>query len=485
MQNCRLYINGNWTDTKSGYVGNNINPATGSPIGTVQFAGPEEVEAAIAAAYAAAPGWAGITAMERQKYLLRAADYMEQNTQRFANWLMDESGSTVAKSYYEIDRCTAIFRSAAGEFLHIEGGICAPESDGQINTYIRQPLGVIVGLAPFNFPVLLALNKVAYALATGNTFILKPASDTPLAGAIIAECCDAAGFPAGVFNMIVGKGSAVGDTLVEDSRVRMVTFTGSTKTGMEIQKKCASLLKRTTLEMGGKNPVIVLKDYDVDEAASIAGFGAFFHQGQVCMCASRLIVEEPIYDEFCEKFLSLAKAQKTGDPHDPSVTIGPLINNTQWKILDAQIADAVSKGARLLCGGTHRDYYYDVSVLADVTPEMDVFYSESFGPLTSIIKAKDAEDALRLCNDNHYGLSASLLTNDIRLAMDLAPRIEAGMVHVNDATILGAMRAPFGGMKGSGLGREDGQFSIDEYTETKWITYQTKKLSYPTDIQNP
>ena len=481
MRDSQLFIGGQWINTQSGSVEKNLNPADGQSIGTVQLAGPREVKSAIAAAQEAFPRWAAMPATERQKYLLRAADHMEKNIDRYAGWMMDESGSTVAKSYYEIDRCAMILRSAAGECLHVEGGVCQPEADGQVNTFIRQPLGVIVGLSPFNFPVLLALNKVALALAVGNTFILKPATDTPLAGVTIAECFEAAGLPAGVFNMLVGRGSEIGDSLIEDPRVKMVTFTGSTKVGMGIQKRCAELLKRTTLEMGGKNPVIVLKDYDVDEAVSIAGFGAFFHQGQVCMCASRLIVEEPIYDAFCEKFTALARAQKMGDTHDPSVTIGPLINNTQWKVLDRHIKDAVSKGARLLCGGKHEGCWFEPSVLADVTPEMKVFHEESFGPLTSIVKAKDAEDALRLCNDNTYGLAASLLTNDLRLAMDLAPRIEAGMVHVNDSTIMGAMRAPFGGVKGSGMGRENGQFSIDEYTEAKWITYQTKKLGYPTD----
>ena len=481
MRDSQLFINGQWLDTRSGSVAKNLNPADGNPVGTVQLAGPQEVDAAIMAAHAAFPGWAALPAAEKQKYLLRAADHMEKNLDLYAGYLMDESGSTVAKSYYEIDRCAMILRSAAGECFHVEGGVCQPEADGQLNTFIRQPLGVIVGLSPFNFPVLLALNKVAYALAAGNTFVLKPATDTPLAGVIIAECFEAAGLPAGVFNMIVGRGSAIGDSLIEDPRVKMVTFTGSTKVGMGIQKRCAELLKRTTLEMGGKNPVIVLKDFDVDEAASVAGFGAFFHQGQVCMCASRLIVEEPIYDAFCERFTALAKAQKMGDPHDPSVTIGPLINDAQWQIIDAQIKDAVSKGARLLCGGGHEGCFFEATVLADVTPEMTIFYEESFGPVTSIVKAGDPEDALRLCNDNKYGLAASLLTNDLRLAMDMAPRMEAGMVHVNDSTIMGAMRAPFGGVKGSGMGREDGQFSLDEYTETKWITYQTKKLGYPTD----
>ena len=231
--------------------------------------------------------------------------------------------------------------------------------------------------------------------------------------------------------------------------------------------------------MGGKNPLILLRDFDLDQAVRIAGFGAFFHQGQICMCTSRLIVEEPLYDKFCEKFTAYAKTMKVGDPHAMDTVIGPLIKKEQCAIIDSQIEDAVSKGAVLLTGGTHEGNYYQPTVLKDVTPDMRIFYEESFGPVTSIIKAKDAQDAVRLCNDNEYGLSSSLLTNDLSNAMALSLEMEAGMVHINNATVSDNSTVAFGGVKNSGVGREGGSYSIDEFTELKWITVQYTPAQLP------
>lgn len=482
MTECKLYINGKWTETKSGKIIDDINPADNSIVAKVHTAGPDEVEAAISSADNAFPAWSAMQADMREALFLKAADHLEKNIEKYAAYLIEESGSAFMKAMDEVAQSINIWREAAGECRRIDGGIVPADGPNQMSTYIRLPLGVIGGIAPFNYPLLLALNKVALAMAAGNTFILKPASDTPLAGMIIAECCATAGFPDGVFNLVPGKGSIVGNALVEDDRVKMITFTGSTAVGRGIGNGCMKHLKRVTLEMGGKNPLIVLKDFDVDRAVSIAAFGAYFHQGQICMCTSRIIVEEPIYDEFCEKFAAKARGLKMGDPHNQDTIIGPLINDQQYKVLDAHIADATSKGARLLCGGNHNGAFYEASALADVTPEMDVFQDESFGPLTNIVRAKDAEDALRLCNLNEYGLSSALLTNDITLAMTMAPRMESGMVHVNDTTVMGSRRAPFGGVKGSGIGREDSHFSIEEFTQLKWITYQLSPLGYPTDL---
>ena len=483
MNEYKLFIDGKWTETVSGTVIDDINPADGSVWAKVHTAGPDETEAAIAAAEKAFPEWAAMLPDKREKLLLDAADILEKDTEKYGNMLIDESGSCFMKAMDEVTQSVNIMRAAAGECRRIEGGICPPEAKGQISTYIRRSLGVIGGIAPFNYPLLLALNKVAFALAAGNTFVLKPSSDTPVSGLILAEVFEKAGFPAGVFNVVPGKGSVVGDALVKDPRVKMITFTGSTDTGRRIAVGCAENFKKVTLEMGGKNPMIVLKDFDVDQAVNIAAFGAFFHQGEICMITSRIIVEEPIYDEFCEKLAERAKKLPAGDPHQIPTIIGPLINDTHYQVVDEHIRDAVEKGAVLMCGGGHKGAFYEASVLKDVTPEMKVFYEETFGPLTSVIKAKDAEDALRLCNDNRYGLSAALLTNDLRLAMTMAPRMEAGMVHVNDNTVMGSRRAPFGGVKSSGLGREDSTFSIEEFTELKWITYQTEPLGYPTNME--
>ena len=478
----KLYINGKWVETTTGSMIDDISPTDHSVVARVHMAGKEEVEAAITAAHEAFPKWRALLPGEREDYLLKAAAHMKENVEKYAGWLIDESGSCFMKAHDEVVQSANILLSAAGECRRINGGIVPTETPNQVSTYIRAPLGVVAGIAPFNYPLLLALGKVAMALAAGNTFVLKPSSNTPLSGVIIAECMDAAGIPVGVFNLTPGPGSVVGDAFTDDPRVRMVTFTGSTKVGKALAVKCAMGLKRYTLEMGGKNPLIVLKDYDVDEAVSIASFGAFFHQGQICMCTSRIIVEDAIYNAFCETFAAKARTLRAKDPHEKDAIIGPLIDDHQYEVLDRHIRDAVEKGARLLCGGEHHGNFYEASVLADVTPDMTVFHEESFGPLTSIIRAKDAKDALALANDSCYGLSSALLTNDLRFALRYAPEIEAGMVHVGDSTVLGSRQAPFGGVKDSGVGREGGAFSIEEFTELKWITYQTAPLQYPTDL---
>ena len=479
MKEYLLYIGGRWVPTESGAVIDDINPANGEVFAKIHTAGPKEIEAAIGSAFAACEKWGRCLADEREKILLKAADHMESNMMEMKDRLIDESGSTFLKTMDELSQCVDIFRTAAGECRRIDGGVVPPEIPGQLSYYVRQPLGVVAGIAPFNYALLLALNKVAYALAAGNTFILKPASSTPIAGLIIAECFEAAGIPEGVFSVIPGSGSLVGDALVEDPRVRMIAFTGSTAVGTGIAEKSARLLKRYALEMGGKNPMIILKDYDVDNAVRTAGFGSYFHQGQICMIGSRLIVEEPIYDEFCAKMEKRVRGLKMGDPRSPDTCIGPLIDNLQYKVLDEHIADAVGKGARLLVGGGHHGYFYEASLLADVTPEMKVFYEESFGPLTSIVKARDADHALELCNDNDYGLAAAILTNDVSQAVSMSLRMEAGMVHVNDVSVMGSRRAPFGGMKRSGVGREDSCFSVDAFTELKWLTIQYGPREYP------
>ena len=474
----QLYINGEWKNTVTGYISQDKNPADDSIFAQVHFAGREEVDEAIASAQKAWKPWADTAADEKERILLKAADWMQEHIDEVADVLMGESGSAFGKAYFEAGFAVDILRAAAGECRRVFGEV-QQQAPGEISMIRRLPLGVVAGIAPFNFPLLLALKKVAFALAAGNTFVLKPASATPVSGVMIAKALDAAGLPKGVFNLVPGSGEAVGKMLVEDERIRMVAFTGSTAVGKGIAAKASQRLKKYTLEMGGKNPLILLKDFDVEQAVKIAGFGAFFHQGQICMCTSRMIVEEPVYDQFCEKFTAYARTMKVGDPHQQDTIIGPLIKQEQCQIIDSQIKDAVSKGAVLLTGGTHEGNYYQPTVLSNVTPDMRIFYEESFGPVTSIIKAKDERDAVRLCNDNEYGLSSSLLTNDLSKAMALSLDMEAGMVHINNATVSDNSTVAFGGVKNSGVGREGGSYSIDEFTELKWITVQYTPAQFP------
>ena len=479
MKEYKLFLAGRWEETRSGSIKDDINPADGSVYARVHTAGPAEVEAAISAAVEAQPRWAALLPEERERVLLKAADHMEANLGRFAEMLIEESGSAFMKAMDEVGQTVNIVRSAASECRREYGGVIHTDAAGDFSYWYRQPLGVVAGIGPFNYPLLLCATKVFLALAAGNAFLLKPASDTPLCGVMMAECLEAGGLPEGVFSSLPGPGAVVGDALVEDERISKITFTGSTAVGREIAKKAAAHMKKYTLEMGGKNPAIILADFPVDTAVETALFGAYFHQGQICMANSRLIVEEPVYDKFCEKLCARVKALKMGDPHDPATIIGPLINEKQCLVIDAQIEDAVKKGARLLTGGTHEGAFYAPTLLADVTEEMTIFHEESFGPVTSVIKARDAEDALRLCNNNRYGLSSALLTNDIRRAFSMAPRMEAGMVHINDSTVMGARSAPFGGVKMSGTGREGAHFSIEEFTETKWLTIRYEDRAFP------
>ncbi len=479
MKEYKLFLAGEWVETQSGKIIDDKNPADGSVYARVHIAGPAELETAIVKGLEAQPAWAALLPEEREKVLLKAADHMEAHLPEYAQILIDESGSCFMKSMDEIAQTVNIFRAAAGECRRLDGGIVPDDMNGEFSYWIRQPLGLVAGIGPFNYPVLLCANKVVFALAAGNSFILKPSSDTPLAGVILAECLEAGGLPKGVFSSLPGPGNVIGDGLVEDERVKMIAFTGSTKVGSEIAVKAAKHLKKYALEMGGKNPIIILKDANIDKAVETTLFGAYFHQGQICMATSRVIVEEPIYEEFCEKLLARVKALKVGDPHEPMTIIGPLIHEEHCAFIDGQIEDAVAKGAKLLCGGTHEGAFYQPTLLKDVTPDMTIFHEESFGPVTSVILAKDAEDALAICNNNKYGLSSALMTNDLALAMKMAPRMESGMVHINDSTVMGSRRAPFGGVKKSGIGREDSTFSIEEFTKLKWITIRYEDRGFP------
>ncbi len=295
----------------------------------------------------------------------------------------------------------------------------------------------------------------------------------------IAEVFEAAGLPKGVFNVVPGSAETVGKKLVEDPRVRMITFTGSERVGKLLAAEAGKQMKKVTLEMGGKSPLVVLDDADLDYAVDAAAFGIFYHQGQVCMASSRIIVEDGLFDAFCQAFTEKAKGVVVGDPRKPDTIVGPLIRPQQCVFIAEQIADAVGKGARLLCGGTYEGPYFQPTVLADVTPEMAIYHEESFGPVTSLYRARDFEHAVELANDTRYGLSSAIITNDLQKAMAFSELSDAGMIHINDATISDEPHIAFGGTGDSGFGREGGRASMEEMTEVKWVTIQTGKRAFP------
>ena len=479
MREYKLYIGGAWQDNTDGEVMDDFNPATGELMARVHMAGAADAEKALAAAHAARAVWGSAQPDVRERLLLRAADVMEARAEELTELMIAESGSARYKARGEVLGSAGVLRVAAGECRRVHGEVLQPTAAGQVSMAVRAPLGVVLGITPFNYPLILAVKKLAYAIGAGDPFILKPSPLTPAIGLAIAEVFEAAGLPAGVLNVVPGRSEVIGDLLVDDPRVKMVTFTGSSAVGRSIAVRAARDLKKVAMELGGKNPMIVLADYGAEKAADIAAYGAFCHQGQVCMATSRIIVEEPVYETFCAALVRRAEGLKVGDPREEDSIIGPLIQPNKWEFIDGQIADAVGKGAGLLTGGRHEGPWYWPTVLSGVTPEMRIFHEETFGPVTSVVRARDAEHALALCNDNEYGLSAALLTHDLEKAWSLSLRMEAGMVHVNDTTFLSGTTAPSGGVKFSGFGREGGRYSMEDFTELKWLTMQVEDKKMP------
>ena len=473
------YINGQTIDVDDSTLTAVVNPANGQTIAKVFMAGPEHMTKAIDAAYAAKDAWGNTTPSTRELILIRAADVLEAMRMDVVKILIEEAGSTFGKSQFEVSYVVGVLRSAAGECRRILGHTIPSDTPGRFSMAIRRPLGVVGGIAPFNFPLILAVKKVAFALAAGNTFVLKPSEETSLIGLKIAEIFEKAGLPAGVLNVVTGDGPALGPVLCSDPRVKAVLFTGSTAVGRSIAVECARHGKKVDLEMGGKSPLLVLKDANLEYAVNTASIGIFIHQGQICMAGSRVIVEAPVYDKFLELFVAKAKTLKVGDPNDPHTVIGPLIRTSQGPFIAERIAASKAQGARVLCGGTYEGNFFQPTVIADVTPEMSIFREELFGPVVSVIKANDASHAIALANDSRYGLTAAVITNDLQIAMRCAMELEAGSVHVNGSTIHDEPHGPFNSIKDSGPGREGGQWSMDELTQLKWVTIQQGEAHYP------
>jgi aldehyde dehydrogenase (NAD+) len=479
IKHYKLFINGTWTASSRNALLDVSNPATGEVFARVHQAGTEEIEAAIATSHRASEIWGCTLVAERETTLLKIGEVIADRTDEIRDLLIEECGSVHGKALWEIGYVLDAIRSAAGDARHVMGETMPMTTPGQISISVRKPLGVIAGISPFNSPFLLAMKKIVYALATGNTFILKPSEETPISGLILGDLLQEAGVPDGVLNVIPGVPAEVGDRLLADPRVRMITFTGSTRTGRHLAVEAARHLKKFTLEMGGKSPLVVLRDADLPYAVDAAAFGVFLHQGQVCMANSKVIVEAPLYPAFRDAFVAKAETLKIGDPHDPDTVIGPLIRSRQCDFIDGQIVDAVERGATVLTGGTHDGRFYAPTVLEGVTPDMRIYYEESFGPVVSLLTAPDSETALEIANDTEYGLSAALITNDMQKALDLSLRMDAGMVHINNCTISDEPHVPFGGVKNSGFGREGGRYSLEELTEVKWVTLQMGKREFP------
>jgi len=419
---------------------------------------------------------------ERAKVMSKAADVLERRQQDAIDAIIAESGGWVGKGMFETGYVASIYRAAAVAAYQVKGEI-HPSDHNKISMIVRQPLGVVSVIAPWNFPMLLSSRGIAVAMAVGNAVVLKPSEETPYTGGLfIAEIFEEAGLPKGVLNIITcsrDNVADVGDELISNPLVKAISFTGSTAVGRQIASKAGALLKRVCIEAGGKDALLVLDDADIGQAVNAATFGTFMHQGQICMSVERVVVDNAVADEFIDRFVKNAQTLGVGDPTQMGNVIGPIINQKQLEKIHAQVTDAVNKGAKLLTGGTYDGLFYQPTILTDVTPDMEIYDEETFGPVAIVLKANGVDDAVKIANDSQYGLSSGVMTRDEEKGLAVARRLETGMVHINDSSVNDEPHVPFGGVKNSGVGRHDGQASIDTFTEMRWITLERGGTHYP------
>jgi aldehyde dehydrogenase (NAD+) len=469
-----LLINNRWLPSESGKTFATVNPATGEEICQVAEADAADVEKAVKAARAAFEGpWRKMRASERGQMLHRLADLIEKNADQLARLESLDNGKplSIAKAV-DVAKTVACYRYFAGWADKVQGKTIP--IDGDFFCYTRhEPIGVIGQIIPWNYPMLMQAWKLAPALATGNTVMMKPAEQTPLSALRIGELTIEAGYPEGVVNLLPGFGPTAGAAIAHHMDVDKVAFTGSTEVGRLIMEAAAkSNLKRISLELGGKSPNIIFEDTDLDEAVEGAHFGLFVNQGQSCCAGSRVFVEEKIYDQFVEKSVARARRRRVGDPLDPRTDQGPQVDATQFDRVMGYIESGRSEGATLACGGERvgdRGYFIQPTVFADVQDHMKIAREEIFGPVMSVIPFKDVEEVITRANRTHYGLAAGVWTRDIKKAHAVANGVRAGTIWVNCYHVLDT-RAPFGGFKQSGIGRELGEYGLQEYTEVKTVT---------------
>ncbi|MCC8152628.1 MAG: aldehyde dehydrogenase family protein [Lachnospiraceae bacterium] len=477
----KMYINGEWTDAVSGEYYDDMNPYTGEVYAQVANGGSADVKKAVDAAYAAFPAWRDYPATERRKILFKAAEILDEKGNELFRALQLETGATMVVAGIQKGVVPETFREAAAEVFDVHGEIFPSDDPGVVNMMWRQPLGVVASISPWNAAGILGAQALANPLAAGNTVVFKTSEASSVAGGLmLVQALDEAGIPKGVVNIVTsgpGRSAEIGDALTSDSRVRCLKFVGSSATGKRLGVQCANTYKKFISELGGNDPLIILNDADIDYAVEAASFGRYIHQGQVCMNAKRMIVEEGVAEEFLEKMTNKAKSLKFGSPMEPGVVIGPLINQGQMDKLLTQIDRAKEQGAKILCGGKNHGLVYEPTVLL-MTEEMDIFQEEVFGPVANVIIAKDAEDALRIANNSEYGLSSGIITKDITKAWQMAERIESGGCHINDSGMNLYCHAPLGGMKASGSGRS-GFRSTEEFTEVRWVSMRKNKRKYP------
>ncbi|WP_306953237.1 NAD-dependent succinate-semialdehyde dehydrogenase [Alicyclobacillus tolerans] len=471
-----MYINGEWVAAVDAGTWKVHNPATGELVGEVAFGGGVEANQAIAAAHAAFPAWSGLTPRERAKYLLKLHDLVRANRDDLAERISAEMGKPLREAKGEVLGAADNFLWYAEEAKRVYGETIPSSVPGKRLFVLRQPVGVVAAITPWNFPVNMVARKLAPALAAGCTVILKPAESTPLSAIRLFELMEEAGFPAGVANLVIGNPSAIGEAFLASEHVRKIAFTGSTRVGKLLMAGAARTVKRVSLELGGHAPVLVFADANLDQAVHGVFESKYRTSGQQCICANRLYVEDSIHDAFVEKLKERILAAKVGDGREKGVEIGPLVNAAAVEKVMQHVDDAVSKGAKAVVGG-HRltegaysqGHFMAPTLLTDVDETMLVCQQETFGPVLPVLRFQTEDEAIERANHTNYGLAAYVYTNNLSRALRVSEKLEYGMVGVNDGEFT-QTQAPFGGFKESGLGREGGHHAMDEFLEVKMVS---------------
>jgi aldehyde dehydrogenase (NAD+) len=481
------FIGGRWRESASGRTAVNTNPATGEVLGRVPLSTREEAQAAIQAAQAAFPAWRDTPGPVRGRILFKALEIFERQIDRLAEILTREEGKTFTESKGELIRSRNILEYIAGEGRRMRGETLQSELPSTFTYTKREPLGVVALVTPWNFPVAIPIWKMAPALVCGNTVVFKPATLTPWSATVLMEIFQEAGLPDGVLNMVIGPGSTVGDELISHPAVRAVSFTGSNDVGIKLYERAAAGGRRVQAEMGGKNPVVVLGDADLELALAGTISGAYGSTGQRCTATSRVVVTDDIADQFVAELTSRVSRLVTGDGMDPKTNVGPSVDESQMKTVLRYINVGQEEGAALLCGGHRltdgafgRGYFVAPTVFDRVTPRMRIFQEEIFGPVLSVCRVRDFDEAVGAANDVPFGLASSIYTQDLTKALKFVDRSEVGIAHVNNPTVGGEAHLPFGGSKATCVGpREQGSVAIDFYSELKvvYLDYTGKQRS--------
>jgi benzaldehyde dehydrogenase (NAD) len=483
MSDLSMLINGLKVSAEKGATFERRNPLDGTVATRAPAASPADAAMAVEAAAEAFRTWSETGPGERRALLLKAADKLEAKLPQFVEAVAAETGATGMWAGFNVMLAAGMIREAASLTTQVAGEVIPSDVPGSLAMGVRQPAGVVLGIAPWNAPVILGVRAIATPLACGNTVILKGSENCPRTHQLIIEAFAEAGFPAGVVNYVTNApadAGAVVEAMVSHPAVRRVNFTGSTRVGRLIAMTCAKYLKPAVLELGGKAPLVILDDADLDDAVNAAAFGCFANSGQICMSTERIIVDAKVADEFVRKFAAKAKSLPLGDPRKPEpVVLGSVIGMSTVEHCNALIDDALAKGAKLACGGKADSTLMPATLLDHVTPAMRIYHEETFGPVKAIVRVRGTEEAIACANHNEYGLSAAVFGRDMARAFNVARKIDSGICHVNAPTVHDEAQMPFGGVKGSGIGRFGGRAGIYEFTELRWITLQTTPRHYP------